>query len=168
MASNNPFRSSMKPPQTDDLPAAPPLLQKTYSTTSTIVGQRESEDQNSQKGGDMTRSTTVAGSAISARSSVDDPLKTEPFVITINDDPSQCSIQKPLAAECRPGVTKRCSMMNMEEDGKWRSMKDVNKTSSYNKRRRMIIKIVVAAVIVIGAVAIGLGISKAVRDANKN
>jgi len=116
----------------------------------------------------MTRSTTVAGSAISVRSSVDDSLKTEPFVITINDDPSQMSIQQPPAAECRPSVTKRCSLMQMEEDGKWRSMKDVNKNTNCNKRRRMIIKIIIAAVIVIGAAAIGLGISKAVRDANKH
>lgn len=79
-------------------------------------------------------------------------------IITIN---SASTDMRPSMAVPRPSVqADKCTM--------WPAHRQQEKKRISNKRQTMWIKVVIAVVIVVGAVALGLGITKAVRDAKRN
>ncbi|KAA8892684.1 hypothetical protein FN846DRAFT_645025 [Sphaerosporella brunnea] len=185
--SNNPFRASMlvvdesqeqqqqQQEQQQVLPPSltspAPLLYKTPSTTTTITP----EPRVSNESEDLANAKTATASTTSIP--MDPTRKDKEVIITIHDtdsctlmpaEPPSCAI-KPSRQSCalnRHSTDGRRSMrcsMQVDETGMWPARRMMQKEAANKKRLWMWGKVLIAVLIIGVAVAVGLGISKAVN-----
>ncbi|KAF8431158.1 hypothetical protein BGX38DRAFT_357639 [Terfezia claveryi] len=181
IGSNNPFRNSFVASDDENtssrsLPPPSHPLQKSPSTTTTILEEDESEAMSQQRQFSWTGST--------ARSSPPSPvppptppptgpLPAIPQAGGTNDGHILITIQSTgSSASTVPHTgtipTHRLSIDPAQEHcNMWPALRSTQKSRIKSKRTWIIIKVAIATVIVVGAVAVGLGISKAVNDAKQ-
>jgi len=184
--SNNPYRRSMSPqppalpapaalPESTNLSAHPAPLQKSYSTTTTIAEEPELEDAEGQTPAPTypavnTDHSTPTVSIPQGPKSVDKSTS-DSIVITIHPTSSTCTVQNPaeypmprpsMSTHPHPRLSLSC------EEGRpcnaWPARRFLQKQVMRNKTKWIIIKVVCAVLFVVGAVAIGLGISHATKN----
>lgn len=168
--SNNPFRESMTidPASSSTHSLPPPLsprlpLYKTPSTTTTIAEEPEQDRPSNETTRTVVAPCLTLGSLPMEKLDKDDEAATVTVVL-----PPACA--RP-SGDRRPSIERRpsnmrCSMQ-AEDEGMWPSRRRLQKQKNENKRMWTLIKIGIAVLIIGAAVAIGLGISKAVKDANR-
>ncbi|CUS12589.1 unnamed protein product [Tuber aestivum] len=179
--SNNPYRRSMSPqppappapavlPETTNLSAHPAPLQKSYSTTTTIAEEPESEDAGGRARA-PTNPPVIPTVSLPHASKSADKSTSDSIVITIHPTSSTCTVQNPaeypmprtsLSTHPHPRHSLSC------EEGKpcnaWPARRFLQKQVMRNKTKWIIIKVVCAVLFVVGAVAVGLGISHATKN----
>ncbi|CAZ83542.1 unnamed protein product [Tuber melanosporum] len=184
--SNNPYRRSMSPqppappapaalPESTNSPAHPAPLQKSYSATTTIAEEPELEDAEGQARAPAFPAVNVdpGASPVSVPhgpKSVDKSTS-DSIVITIHPTSSTCTVQNPpeypmsrpsMSTHPHPRLSLSC------EEGKpcnaWPARRFLQKQVMRNKTKWIIIKVVCAVLFVVGAVAVGLGISHATKS----
>ncbi|PWW76294.1 hypothetical protein C7212DRAFT_352325 [Tuber magnatum] len=182
--SNNPYRRSMSPqlpappapaalPESTNSsahPAHPAPLQKSYSTTTTIAEEPELEDAEGRARAPTNPPAIPAVSLPHGPKSVDKSTS-DSIVITIHPTSSTCTVQNSaeypmprpsLSTHPHPRLSLSC------EEGKpcnaWPARRFLQKQVMRNKTKWIIIKVVCAVIFVVGAVAVGLGISHATKN----
>jgi len=183
--SNNPFRASMLPPpeyseleqerqlqeqQQQSRPspiASCPPVYKTPSTATTFA----EEPRFSQEGypaSDLAnaRTATVSTSSLPMATTAMEAPKDKEAMVTVDHTTSQVSMptEPPptLPRKSCVGDRTRCSMQ-VDESGMWPARRMLQKQHADKKRMWIFIKLGIAMLIIGVAVAVGLGISKAVR-----
>lgn len=182
--SNNPYRRSMSPPQppppaagqqyqlssygssspTESGSPQPPPLVKFPSSTTTIAEEPEPEHESDyhQHGHPRALSPTIL-----VKGSDDKEVDSPEVVITIHQTLSTSTVQQPEYPMPIRTNTHPHPRQSMSADAKpcdvWPARRFMQKRLMQKKTKWIIIKVSLALVFVIGAVAIGLGISRAAR-----
>ena len=203
IGSNNPFRNSFVAPDDENtssrsLPPPSHPLQKSPSTTTTILEEDESEGMAQQRQFSWTGSTARSSSPSPVPPPTPPPTGPLPAIPQgepnyppaayildgnksksssvaggTNDGHILITIQSTGSSASTPPhtgtlPTHRLSMDPAQEHcNMWPALRSTQKSRIKNKRTWIIIKVAIATVIVVGAVAVGLGISKAVNDAKQ-
>ncbi|KAF8464643.1 hypothetical protein BDZ91DRAFT_250842 [Kalaharituber pfeilii] len=192
IGSNNPFRHSFNADGDNNtfarsLPPASHPLQKSPSTTTTIMEEDESEHISQHR--QLSGMTAISPSLIPPPTPPPTgPLPEPPtaYVLDSNKNKSAPSdgtgdghilitIQSTGSSASTPPHTgnihpnNRMSVdVSQQNCNMWPALRLAKKTEFKSKRRWIIIKVAIAAIIVVGAVAVGLGISKAVNDSKQS
>lgn len=184
LQSNNPFRFSIMntndghsstvadpvEPSTRTLPSPSPMANTNKSKYSTIVeSDKEDAVGHGPSPNELKGSTEHDGKKPEDHSL---PSAPEPVLVStkkkdsVNDGifitiqpGSTASLDK---AE-QGGITHRFSVECCEESTMWPARRWMQKSRLKNKRVRIALKVLIALIIIVGAVAVGLGISRAVR-----
>jgi hypothetical protein len=165
--SNNPFRASMladssSSPQNLPSPTPPPPLYKTPSTTTTLAEPARGSE-------DLADAQTETGTVSTASLPMQPICKDKEVIITVHDT-TPASVQQQqqpasVAVKTARNSTDRRSMrcsMQVDESGMWPARRLLQKEEADRKRLWMWGKILIGVLIIGVAVAVGLGISKAV------
>ncbi|KAI5850051.1 hypothetical protein BZA05DRAFT_67381 [Tricharina praecox] len=184
--SNNPFRASMLPPpeeysepeqehQPQEQPQQPlsstiascPPIYKSPSTTTTIA-EAPRFSQESYPASDLAnaRTATVSTTSLPMASTTMQTPKDKEVVITVHHTTSQVTMptEPPPTMPRKSCVGDRSRIsMQVDESGMWPARRLLQKQHADKKRMWIFIKIGIAMLIIGVAVAVGLGISKAVR-----
>lgn len=180
--SNNPYRRSMSPPQpppaaagqqyqlsaygssspTESGSPQPPPLAKFPSATTTIAEEPEPESDYHRQGHSRASTPTVI-----VKGCDDKDADGPEVVITIHQTVSTSTVQQPEYPMPIRTNTHPHPRQSMSADTKpcdvWPARRFIQKRLKQKKTKWIIIKVTLALIFVIGAVAIGLGISRAAR-----